>query len=339
MTDFAKYLTKYFSEYLAGERGASSNTIRAYSNTFTQLLIFMNEQEHITADRLLFSHLTKKAVLCFLDWLQNSRQCGNATRNQRLAALHSFFTYMQYEDTQRISQWQEILSIKVKRQEKRSVNYLSIDGIKFLLEQIPTNSRIGRRNLALISLLYDSGARVQEIIDLVPVSLHLNKPYCITLFGKGSKKRVVPLQDEQVKLLMTYMEENNLLQAAYNQQPLFANNRGGKLTNAGVTYIINAYANNARTLKPELIPDKISPHTFRHSKAMHLLQAGVNLVYIRDILGHVSIQTTEIYARADSKQKRKALEAAYVSVIPSLSTEPSWEKDSQLKSWLKNLSK
>lgn len=338
-TDFAKYLTKFFSEYLVGERGASPNTIRAYSNAFTHLLTFMNEKENVIADKLSLSHLTKKVVLRFLDWLQSSRQCSNATRNQRLAALHSFFTYMQYEDTQRIGLWQEVLSIKVKRHEKRSVNYLTIDGIKFLLEQIPTNTKIGRRNLALLALLYDSGARVQELIDLSSSSLNLNKPYCVTLFGKGSKKRIVPLQEEQVKLLQTYMAENNLNNPAHNQRPLFANNRGERLTNAGVTYILNMYASNARILKPELIPDKISPHTFRHSKAMHLLQAGVNLVYIRDILGHVSIQTTELYARADSKQKREALEAAYISVIPNMSTEGAWEKDSQLKVWLKNLSR
>ena len=294
-TDFAKHLTQFFYEYLAGERGASSNTIRAYSNTFTQLLTFMNEKEHIMADKLSLDELSKKVILRFLDWLQNYRQCGNSTRNQRLAALHSFFTFMQYEDTKRIGQWQEILSIKVKRQERRSVNYLSIDGIKFLLEQIPINNKIGRRNLALIALLYDSGARVQELIDLAPSSLKLNKPYCVTLFGKGNKKRLVPLQEEQIKLLQAYMAENNLNKAAFNQQPLFSNSSGKKLTNAGVSYILNMYANNARMLQPELIPDKISPHTLRHSKAMHLLQAGVNLVYIRDILGHVSIQTTELF--------------------------------------------
>jgi integrase/recombinase XerD len=338
-TDFAKYLTKFFSEYLIGERGASPNTIRAYSNTFTQLLAFMDEAQHVAADKLLLNHLTKKVVLNFLDWLQSSRQCSNTTRNQRLAALHSFFKYMQYEDARRISQWQDVLSIKVKRQEKRSVNYLTIDGVKFLFEQIPTNTRIGRRNLALLALMYDSGARVQEIIDLSPSSLHLLKPSYITLWGKGNKKRIVPLQAEQVILLHAYIIETNLDDPANNQRPLFANNRSGRLTNAGITYILNIYADNARKLKPELIPDRVSPHTLRHSKAMHLLQAGVNLVYIRDILGHVSIQTTELYARADSKQKREALEAAYVSVIPNLEAKGEWEKSSQLKDWLKNLSK
>jgi site-specific recombinase XerD len=167
----------------------------------------------------------------------------------------------------------------------------------------------------------------------------MNKPYCVTLFGKGSKKRIVPLQDEQVRLLQGYMEENRLHEAGFNQRPLFANNRGGKLTNSGITYILNRYAHNARMLNSQLIPDRISPHTLRHSKAMHLLQSGVNLVYIRDILGHVSIQTTEVYARADSKQKREALESAYESIIPKGASERSWEKDSHLKAWLKNLAK
>ena len=193
--------------------------------------------------------------------------------------------------------------------------------------------------MAMIALLYDSGARVQELIDLTPADIHLMQPYYVTLYGKGKKKRLVPLHGQQVTILKEYMEENNLNAPASNQKPLFANNRGGKLTNAGVTYILLQYAANARVENPELIPEKISPHCLRHSKAMHLLQAGVNLVYIRDILGHVSIQTTEIYARADSKQKRQALEAAYVDVLPAIEEKNSWEKDSELKIWLKSLSK
>lgn len=337
-TDFATYLTRFFSEYLIGERGASRNTIRSYSDTFKHLLAFMDEKEKIKADALLLDHFNRKSVLRFLDWLQTSKQCGNATRNQRLAALHSFFRYMQYEDVKRLARWQEILSIKVKRQDKRSVNYLTVEAIRLLLAQIPTGNRTGRRNLALIALMYDCGARVQEIIDLSPSSLRLEKPSCITLHGKGNKKRIVPLQNEQLALLQVYMEENGLNIPAHNQRPLFANNRGERLTNAGITYILNIYADMARKLNPELIP-RISPHTLRHSKAMHLLQAGVNLVYIRDMLGHVSIQTTEIYARADSKQKREALESAYISVIPNMAEQGTWEKDSRLKTWLMGLSK
>ena len=266
--------------------------------------------------------------------------CANSTRNQRLAALHSFFAYMQYEDVKRLGQWQSILSIKVKKQERRStVNYLTVDGIKLLLERIPANTGTGRRNLALLALLYDSGARVNELIELTPSSLNLNRPCYVTLLGKGGKKRMVPLQNEQVNLLQSYLRENRLDDPANNRRPLFANNRGGKLTNSGVAYILNLYARDARSLRPDLIPEKISPHTLRHSKAMHLLQSGVNLVYIRDILGHVSIQTTEIYARADSRQKREALEAAYIAVIPAQGKIGSWERDSKLKEWLKNFTK
>jgi len=338
--NFAKYITSFFLEYLSGERGASPHTIRSYSNTFILLLNYMDEVKHVKADKLVLTHINREVVLGFLDWLQNNRKCGNATRNQRLAALHAFFKYMQYEDIQHLEQWQEILSIKIKKGGKRSaVNYLSIDGIKLLLEQIPTNTKSGRRDLSMIAFLYDSGARVQELIDLTPVSLMLNKPCYVTLFGKGSKKRVVPLQDRQVSLLQNYMMENALENPSYNQRPLFANKRGGKLTNAGVTYILAQYARSARKINPELIPDRISPHSLRHSKAMHLLQAGVNLVYLRDMLGHVSIQTTEIYARADSKQKREALESAYINIIPVNAEEGTWEKDSKLKVWLKGLGK
>jgi len=278
--NFAGYITSFFLEYLSAERGVSQHTIRSYSNTFTLLLTYMDEEKHIKADKLTLDHLTRKSVLNFLDWLQNCRNSGNTTRNQRLAALHAFFKYMQYEDVQHLAQWQDILSIKIKKAERRSVNYLTVEGIKLVLEQISTNTKLGRRDLALISFLYDSGARVQELIDLTPASLNLNKPYYVTLFGKGSKKRIVPLQDQQVALLKNYMEENKLNKDSCNQRPLFANNRGEKLTNAGITYILNQYVNNARKIDPELIPDKISPHCLRHSKAMHLLQAGVNLVYI-----------------------------------------------------------
>jgi len=337
--DFAKYLTSFFTEYLACERGASHNTIRSYSNTFVLFLNYMDEMKHVKAEYISVGHLKRKTVLDFLNWLQNEKLSKDSTRNQRLAAIHSFSRYMQYEDVIHLEQWQEILSIKIKKTEKRNVVYLSVEGMKLLFSQISRTTKTGRRDLAMIALLYDGGARVQELIDLTPVDLHLVQPYYVTLYGKGKKKRLVPILEQQVRILKEYMEENNLVRLAANQRPLFTNNRGGKLTNAGVTYILSQYAANARVANPELIPETISPHCLRHSKAMHLLQAGVNLVYIRDILGHVSIQTTEIYARADSKQKRQALEAAYVDVLPAIEEKNSWEKDSKLKEWLKSLGK
>lgn len=338
--DFAKHLTRFFTSYLSGECGLSHNTIRAYGNTFLSFIDFMEKTNHIKADKLSLEHLTRDNALNFLDWTEVNKGCGVSTRNQRLAALHTFCRYMLYEDIIHLEQWQSVLSIKSKHAEKQSVNYMEVDGIKLLLSLIPTDTRNGLRDLALIALLYDSGARVQELIDLTPMDLHLVKPYYVSLFGKGRKKRLVPLQEQQVDLLKKYMETEGLLKQSLNQRPLFANNRGGKLTNAGVTFILMRYVKNAHVVDPNLVPVKISPHCLRHSKAMHLLQAGVNLIYIRDILGHVSIQTTEIYARADSKQKREALEAAYIDIIPAMDKMAgSWEKNSKLKHWLKGLGK
>jgi site-specific recombinase XerD len=283
--------------------------------------------------------ITKETVVDFLDWLQQSRHCSNATRNNRLAAIRSFFNYLQYENPERMFEWQKIISIRVKQHQKKSINYLTTDGIKLLLEQPDISTSNGRRNLALLALMYDSGARVQEMIDLTPSNIRLDIPNLVKLVGKGRKTRMVPLNEEQIVFLKKYMQENHLLEPHANLYPLFSNIRNDKLTRAGITYILKTYADQARKINPSIIPEKISCHSLRHSKAMHLLQAGVNLVYIRDILGHVSVQTTDVYARADSKQKREALEKVYVEMKPEKSKDKSWEKDSTLLEWLKNLKK
>lgn len=203
-----------------------------------------------------------------------------------------------------------------------------------LLQQPNVRTVKGRRDLTLLSLMYDTGARVQEIIDLTPSRIRLHKPPTIKITGKGNKTRLVPMLDAQTIHLKNYLSESKIDEDFANSYPLFSNSRHEKLTRAGISHIVKKYAEMAKKVNPLLIPDKVGCHTFRHSKAMHLLQAGVNLVYIRDILGHVSIQTTEIYARADSKQKREALEKAYVNINPN--EEPKWTKDENLISWLKS---
>lgn len=337
--EFGLHLTAFFTEYLSAERGVSRHTIRSYATTFSELLDFMKSSKKLHAENIALSDITRKNIIEFLDWIEFTRGCSVSTRNQRLAALHAFCRYMQYADVTRLGQWQETLDIRVKKCTKASMNYLSIEGIKAILEQIPTDTIRGRRDLAMLSLLYETGARVQELIDLRPIDICLISPYCVTLFGKGRKKRIVPIQKAQAAILKQYMEDNGLMEPYMNQRPLFQNGRGGRLTGAGITYILKNYASMARNATQNLIPEIISPHCLRHSKAMHLLQAGVNLVYIRDILGHVSIQTTEIYARADSKQKREALELSYTQLIPEKDTTATWEKDPELKNWLKGLGK
>jgi site-specific recombinase XerD len=339
-TDFAKHLTHFLVGYLAGERNASKHTICSYRDTFMQLIHFMKQEKGIDAQRIKLEVLNKETIVNFLRWIQQERKCGSATRNNRLAAIHSFFRYLQYECPERIYEWQRVLSIKVQKQETKNVNYLDLDGIKLILAQIDVNSKSGRRNLAMLAFLYDSGARVQELIDLTPSSLRLETPCIVKLVGKGRKARIVPLQDEQVILLKNYMQENKLMEIQNNEHPLFFNSWGNKLTRSGISYVLKTYTDMARKVNPALIPDRISCHSLRHSKAMHLLQAGVNLVYIRDILGHVSIQTTEVYARADSKQKREALEKAYTNITPpQTEKEMVWEKDNALLEWLKGLNK
>ena len=338
-TNFAKYLSSFLGKYLPGERNVSTNTILSYRDTFVQFIAFMKNLKGVPAQKLTIEKINKEVVVEFLDWLQECRHCSNATRNYRLAAIRSFFSYLQYEKPESLFEWQRVLSIKVKAHQKKSINYLTTDGIKLLLAQPDLSTSKGCRNLALLGLMYDSGARVQELIDLTPSSIRLNLPSIVTLVGKGRKARIVPLLEEQIAFLKQYMSGNKLLEVHANHYPLFSNNRKDKLTRAGVTFILKTYADQARRINPTLIPDTISCHSIRHSKAMHLLQAGVNLVYIRDILGHTSIQTTEIYARADSKQKRLAFEKAYSETKPEQPKDKSWEKDDTLLEWLRSLHK
>jgi len=333
-TDFSKYLTDYLTRYLAHERGCSSNTIIAYRDTFVLFITFMHQIRNIKAEKLLMKSITKASVVEFLDWLQSERKCSDTTRNLRLAALHSFFKYVQYQNPDNLYEYQDIMSIKVKKARRKALNYLTVNGIKLLLEQPDITTKKGRRDLALLSLMYDTGARVQEMIDLTPSAIHLDKPNTIQITGKGNKTRVVPLLEDQVSILRNYLTEFDLLKNHTRSYPLFFNSRYEKLTRAGVTHILLKYADKARKTDPRLIPEKLSSHSLRCSKAMHLLQAGVNLVYIRDILGHASVQTTEVYARADSKLKREAIEKAYVDVAPK--EEPFWENNENLLSWLKS---
>ena len=333
-TDFAGSLTSFLSRYLPGERGLSTHTIESYKYAFVLLILFMEQRKHVPVRKLELKNLTKDVITEFLDWLQTNRKCSPATRNVRLAAIHSFVHYLQYQHPERMDEWQKILSIKVKKSGKKVINYLSVDGIKLILEQPALSTVKGRRDLAMLALMYDCGARVQEIIDLKPYSIRLHKPYTIKITGKGNKTRIVPLMEEQIVHIRRYMEENNLLEPNSGMNFLFSNKRREKLTRAGINSIFKKYADKAREINSGLIPAKISCHSLRHSKAMHLLQAGVNLVYIRDFLGHESVLTTEIYARVDSKQKREAIEKAYVEIIKKET--PTWIENDDLLEWLKS---
>ncbi|MEG2464345.1 MAG: site-specific integrase, partial [Malacoplasma sp.] len=305
-TDFAYYLTKYLSKYLPGEVGASNNTIHSYRDTFSILIRYCNSEKNITPEKLTIKHIDKLLIQQFLTWIESERNCSASTRNQRLSAIHAFFKYLQFEEPIGLHQYQEILSIQMKKSIKMSVNYLTLDAIKILLSMPNKGTKKGRRDIVLLSLLYDTGCRVQEIADAKVSDLRIQHPSTIKITGKGNKTRIVPIMDPMSKLIDQYIKENRLNFNECTEYPLFTNRDGKKLTRSGITYILNKYFNDAKAISPECFPNAVSPHVMRHSKAMHLLQAGVNLIYIRDLLGHVSIQTTEIYAKADSNAKRKA---------------------------------
>lgn len=333
-TDFSYYLTTFLTKYLPSELGAGKNTISSYRYTFILFLTFLKDVKNIPASRLTLGMITKDMMVEYLAWTENERCCSATTRNVRLAAIHSFVRFLQYQNPDNLIEWQRILSIPVKKTEKKSINYLALDGIKALLKTPDQGTAAGRRDLALLTLLYDTGARVQELIDLTPSQLRFDKPYTVKLVGKGNKARIVPLMEPTKQLLQRYMEEQRLLESSANMYPLFCNKRRQKLTRAGVNYILAKYRDKARENNKSLIPEVLTCHCLRHSKAMHLLQAGVNLVYIRDLLGHSSVQVTEIYAKVDSKQKREAIERAYTDVTPR--EVPAWHRDDDLLAWLKN---
>jgi integrase/recombinase XerD len=335
-TDFAKTLTLYLTDYLPGQRNVSPNTIKSYRDTFKQFLVFMQEEQRIRPERLSFSSVTKLSVKEFLHWLETCKNVSVSTRNQRLAAIHSFFRYAPTEYPEILFESQKILGIPFKKKQQSLIPHLSKDQLAYLFEQPDTSRKRERRDLALMVVLYDAGARVQELIDLKVCEVRLAQPSTITLTGKGNKKRVVPILAKTRALLENYMTENHLLDSGRQQSPLFHNSRYQAFTRPGITYILDKYFQQAKLNHvDEIFPDKLHPHMLRHSKALHLLESGVNLIYIRDLLGHVSVTTTEIYLKFDTEVKRKALEAAYPQVDSQ--DAPAWEENTDILQWLQNL--
>ena len=334
-TDFARYLTQFLTVYLPGHLGSKKNTLLSYRDSFSLLLKYCRDVENYAPEKLMITQIDRELVLRFLKWLEEERHCKITTRNQRLAAIHSFFSFLMVEAPQYIEQCQKVLSIPMKKADKPPLMYLPLDAVKGLLEQPDRNTPHGRRDAVLLSLLYDTGARVQELVDLKVCDINLNNTVTIVLTGKGGKSRIVPVMKPTGELLRQYIEGNGLSHPARSRNPLFTNRGNHPLTRAGVTYILKKYAAQAQAIGVKDISEEITPHWLRHSKAMHLLQSGVNLIYIRDLLGHSNVSTTEIYARADETMKRKALLEAYES--PSEEQLPTWKKDKDLLDWLKSL--
>jgi len=337
-TSFAISITKFLAEYLPSQKNASKHTIRSYRDVIKQFLYFMNETYALSPEKIEFSNISKDVIVEFLTWLEIEKAVSINTRNQRLAALHSFFRYAQNENPEILGISQRILGIPLKRCHQKIIEHLETSCIEKLLIEPERDKIKGLRDCTLLSVLYDAGLRVQELIDLKVSDIRLINPAIMNVHGKGDKSRIVPITANTKKLLEIYMIQNNLKHDSRKSFPLFFNSRYEKFTRPGIAYIIKKYYRRAKQ-KYQNLPWKeaISPHTLRHSKAVHMLDAGVPLIYIRDFLGHVNITTTEIYLRSDRKVKREALEKIYIEV----ETEdiPSWIENKSLISWLNDICK
>lgn len=332
-TDFTKALTSYFSTYLPETCGVSPNTCNSYRDAFKLLLLYFQEEKGVPANSIELRMLNRNLASDFLDWLEAQRKVSVTTRNQRLAAMKAFAHYVQYRNPEYLENCTDIIAMRPKKHEKPVIPFLTEEELKALLIQPDPSTRHGLRDLTLLSLLYDSGARVQEITDLKLKDIRLTNPAMATLTGKGRKARQVPLMKETCKLLDAYIRNFNLNSEPLTS-PLFFNQKGQALSRYGITYILKKYVSQA-----ELDSDtrKISPHVLRHTKAMHLLRAGVNMIYIRDFLGHVDISTTEVYARIDAEMKRKVFEEKVPNFTPN--TTMPWEEDKDLLQWLTKFGK
>ena len=336
-TDFGRHLEYFLKKYLPFERNMTASTVKSYRAVFIKFVLFMKDKMKIKPDKIKLSHLTRSNVQAFLNSIHEE---GNtpSTCNHRLAVIWAFVKYLQYEEVQNMAQWQQILSINKMQTESPVIAYLSVEATKVLLSAQDCSTKGGRRHHLMLAMLYDLGLRVQELADLKVGDLRFyGKEINVRVMGKGRKGRIVPLMGVSVDTVRQYLDEWNLTAIEKADHPLFFNARHTKLTRSGISYILKTYLDACRKENPQLFPDPISCHKLRHSKAMHLLQSGVNLYYIRDLLGHSSEKTTEVYARVGSSFKDEALKKAYKGTTVETDTAPKWLEDPGLLEMLMSI--
>lgn len=325
---FQLMLQKYFTDYLVNQRGFSDNTIDNYRITFIQFIMYFKTVLNIEPDKIRMEDISVELVNNFLNWLEEARNVCASTRNNRLAGIKSFFKYVSYHYPDYLNQCTLIRSIERKSEEVKTPKYLTIEATKHFFSTFDTQNKKDLRNLCIIMLLYESGARVSELTHIKTYELNLTAPHKLVLHGKGNKARPIPIDSAVISYIKRYIELYNIGENDY----LFMNSRKEKLTRKGIEYILKKCFKKAQSMRPSLYPDSISPHSLRHSKGMHLLENGVNQIYIRDYLGHVSISTTEIYAKANPEVMRKHIEEASKGLVEKTDYDQK-EKDQLLK-WL-----
>lgn len=306
-TSLPAMLETFFRHRLAAQRKASPATVSSYRDALRLLLIFASERKGKTPSKLNIEEIDRNLVLSFLDHLENERGNCIRTRNARLMAIRSFFTHVSYCTPEFVAHAQRVLSIPSKRSNKNVIDYLRHEEVDAILGTPDQSTAQGRRDYTLLLFMVRTGCRVSEAIGVNIEDLRLVNPLQVLLRGKGSKERVVPFaEDVAYALRMLLAERTNSSQAI---SPVFINTRSTRLTRFGVSHIVKRTTAIAESKLPSLAKRSITPHTLRHTTAMLLLQAGVDMTTIQSWLGHASMNTTHGYVDADLEMKRQALDA------------------------------
>jgi site-specific recombinase XerD len=333
-TSLARALREFFADHLPQVRGVSPHTVCSYRDACALLLRFLSGRHHRPIVKLDFCDLSPDDVIAFLQDLERVRDNSAATRNARLAAIHSFARFVASRHPEHLDLCQRILAVPFKRAAPRTVEYLEAAEVAALLDAPDRATPDGRRDHALLLTLFNTGARVQEILDLRPVDLQLARPFQARLRGKGRKERLCPLWPQTVKILRALLNERGVDPASMEQ--LFRNRRGEPLTRFGVRYLLRKYAQTAAETASTLDKKRVHPHVLRHTTAVHLLQAGVDLVTISHRLGHASVETTNRYAAVDLEMKRAAVAKAR-TIGPIDPAVRAWRNNRSILEWLEAL--
>lgn len=330
----AQALRDFFADHLPRLRGMSPHTVRSYRDSLTLLLRFLGQHHRRPVAELDLDHFQAEQVMVFLDHLEQGRHNQRSTRNVRLAAIHAFFRYLAARSPERMEHCQRVLAVPFKRTAAQPVHYLEHEEIQAVLATVNRGTADGRRDYVLLATMFNSGARVQEILDLRPCDLQLVRPFQIRLVGKGRKERLCPLWPQTAQLLSALLGELGV--DCRSTLPVFRNHRGQPLTRFGVRYLLAKYLRCATATTPTLAAKRLHPHSLRHSTAVHLLKAGVDLVTISHWLGHASVETTNRYATVDLEMKRKAIEKAK-PVPDGTKALARWRSDASILEWLEAL--
>ena len=322
----------YFTDHLPRIRGMSPHTTHSYRDSLMLLLRFLSARSRRPVAELDLPDLAPPGILAFLSYLERERKNGVTTRNVRLSAIHALFRFVASRNPEHLDLAQRVLGIPFKRAQQRAIDYLEYEEIDSVLKGIDRTTPQGTRNYSLLATMFNTGARVQEIADLRVRDLQLVKPFQVRLFGKGRKERYCPLWPQTAAVLRAFLRQRNL--DCWSEAFVFLNHRNQPLTRFGIRYILATCLERASRDLPNLHKKRLHPHSMRHSMAIALLKAGVDLSAISQYLGHASPTTTNRYAKIDLEMKRRAI--SRVKPVPRQTRTP-WSRDSTILDWLESL--